>query len=97
MFDLTFEWDEEKNRINQKKHGIGFELAKMVFMDDDRIEIFDEKHSITEKRYNTIGMVNDILYVVYTERNDRIRIISARRATASERSIYYDNHFDSYI
>ena len=45
-----------------------------------------------EDRYNTIGMVNDVLFVVYTERKDNIRIISARLATKTERSIYYDTN-----
>ncbi len=48
-----------------------------------------------EDRYNTIGMVNDILFVVYTERKENIRLISARLATKTERSIYYDT--DSYF
>ena len=59
------------------------------------IEIYDMEHSINEDRYNTIGMVNDILFVVYTERKENIRLISARLATKTERSIYYDT--DSYF
>ena len=80
---MLFEWDEEKNAANVKKHGIDFE-------DDDRIEIYDAAHSGEEDRYNTIGMVKDVLFVVYTERREAIRIISARPATRGERSIYYD-------
>ena len=53
------------------------------------------EHSIHEDRYNTIGMVNDILFVVYTERKENIRLISARLATKTERIIYYDT--DSYF
>ncbi len=60
-----------------------------------RIEIFDLEHSVEEDRYNTIGMVYDVLFVVYTERKDNIRLISARLATKTERSIYYDQ--DSYF
>ena len=86
---MLFEWDEEKNAANIKKHGIDFEDAIRVFEDDDRIEIYNAAHSGEEDRYNTIGMVNDVLFVVYTERREAIRIISARPATRGERSIYY--------
>lgn len=87
---LEFEWDEEKNEINKRKHGIDFNTALHVFDDEDRIEIYDIEHSVEEDRYNTIGCVHDILFVVYTERKDKIRIISARLASASERRLYYD-------
>ena len=88
MNDLLFEWDDNKEQINIKKHGLNFSVAARVFLDPDRIEIYDEVHSITEDRYNTIGMVNDILFVVYTERVDSIRIISARVATKQEMEVY---------
>lgn len=87
--NLEFEWDEEKERLNLKKHGISFEAAAKVFGDVDRIEIYDEAHSIEEERYITIGMAGDILFVVYTERRPRIRLISARLATARERKMYH--------
>lgn len=86
---MLFEWDEEKNAANVRKHGIDFEEAAHVFEDDDRIEIYDMSHSGEEDRYNTIGMVNNVLFVVYTERREAIRIISARLATRRERSVYY--------
>lgn len=92
---MTFEWDEEKNQINIMRHGIDFETAMLVFNDLERIEIYDVEHSIDEDRYNTIGMVHDVLFVVYTERKNNIRLISARLATKTERSIYYDT--DSYF
>ena len=92
---MTFELYEDKNKINLEKHGIDFETAILVFNDMQRIEIFDLEHSVEEDRYNTIGMVNDVLFVVYTERKDNIRLISARLATKTERSIYYDQ--DSYF
>lgn len=92
---MTFEWDEEKNKINMEKYGIDFDTAVLVFNDIQRIEIYDIEHSLEEDRYNTIGMVNDVLFVVYTERKDNIRLISARLATKMERSIYYDQ--DSYF
>lgn len=86
---LNFEWDEEKARVNRQKHGISFELAAMVFNDEDRIEIYDEEHSLDEDRYITIGLAGEVLFVVYTERKDTIRLISARLATARERRLYY--------
>lgn len=51
---LKFEWDEDKSRLNLKKHGIDFETAILVFNDMERIEIYDLEHSIKEDRYNTI-------------------------------------------
>ena len=89
---MKFEWDEEKNRINKLKHGIDFNIAIHVFDDENRIEIYDIEHSTDEDRYNTIGLVHDILFVVYTERRDRLRIISARLATERERRLYYDGY-----
>lgn len=89
---MKFEWDEEKNRINKLKHGIDFNIAIHVFDDENRIEIYDIEHSTDEDRYNTIGLVHDILFVVYTERRDRLRIISARLATERERRLYYDSY-----
>ena len=83
-----FEWDEEKERLNLKKHGISFEYAVEVFKDEDRIEIYDSTHSFEEDRYITIGMVDKLLFVVYTERNPKLRIISARIATKRERRLY---------
>lgn len=89
---MTFEWDEEKNKLNQRKHGIDFETAMLVFNDMQRIEIYDMEHSTSEDKYNTIGMVHDVLFVVYTERKENIRLISARIATNTERSIYFDQN-----
>lgn len=86
---MRFEWDEEKNRINKAKHGIDFGTAIHVFDDENRIEIYDVEHSVDEDRYDTIGLVHDVLFVVYTERRDCTRIISARLATERERRIYY--------
>ena len=88
--ELQFEWDDEKEQINIAKHGIDFEIASHVFLDPDRLEIFDEKHSTAyEDRYITIGLVEDIMTVVYTERTNALRIISARIATKKEKESYY--------
>ena len=89
---MLFEWDDEKAAFNLKKHGVSFETAVLVFYDENRIEMYDVEHSMDEDRYNTIGMVDDILFVVYTERRDRLRIISARPANKKERSMYYDRY-----
>ena len=90
--ELEFEWDDEKERLNIQKHGISFETAARVFGDENRIEIYDKEHSIEEDRYITIGLAGDVLFVVYTERVPRIRLISARLASARERRLY-----DGYI
>ena len=86
---IKFEWDEEKEVANIKKHGIDFKSASFVFLDMNRIEIFDEAHSELEDRYITIGVVEEVLTVVYTERKKSIRIISARPATKKEIERYY--------
>ncbi len=91
--DLKFESDEKKDRINREKHGISFETAAYVFYDEFYIEMYDFEHSIDEDRYIAIGMVGDLLFVVFTERGETIRLISARVATESERRLYYDQNF----
>ena len=53
--DMLFEYDEEKNETNIKKHGISFEIAARVFFDYNRIELYDEEHSTDEERFDTIG------------------------------------------
>ena len=93
-FDLRFEWDEEKERKNIIKHEVSFKTAMRVFRDSHRIDFYDSGHSSDEDRYITIGSVNGtvlILMVVYTERGDAVRIISARKATSQERRRYYDH------
>lgn len=70
--DLIFEWDEEKNLLNQRKHGISFETASYVFEDENYIEMYDFEHSIDEDRYIAIGCVGDVLFVVFTERKYQI-------------------------
>ena len=89
---VQFEWDADKAALNLKKHGVRFETAAKVFCDENRIELYDSEHSTDEERYNTIGMVDNILFVVYTERKNRIRLISARPANRKERSLYYDRY-----
>ena len=90
---MVFDWDDRKNGANIHKHGISFELASRVFFDEDRIEYYDEEHSCPgEDRFITIGTIIGsliVVTVVYTERNDRLRIISARKATRAEEEAYY--------
>lgn len=87
---MEFEWDPAKDEKNIINHKISFNTAKFVFNDPYRIEFFDEEHSTqTEERWNVLGAVNEVLFVVYTERNERIRIISARIANPKEREVYY--------
>ena len=122
---MVFEYDEQKNQINIKKHGIPFTAAARVFFDYDRIEMTDDAHNEDEQRYDTIGdtsagnvmaasdkhaigsfnqsigKINDILFVVYTERirieadgteTEITRLISARLATNFERGLYYGKY-----
>lgn len=91
MNNLKFEWDDDKEHKNIVKHKIDFSTAALVFNDENRIEMYDERHSAYEDRYITIGQVNNftfIVMVVYTERKDAIRIISARLATKTEKEMY---------
>lgn len=87
-----FEWDDNKNFINFEKHGIYFDDVLSVFDDPLFFEIHDEKHSsIDEDRFLGFGRINDMLIITtcFTER-ERIRLISARKATSSERRLYYE-------
>ncbi len=88
--DLKFIWDKNKAEINLKKHKVKFENAALVFLDENRIEDYDESNSDDEDRFKIIGEVEKILVVIYTERDDRNRIISARFADKKERSTYYE-------
>ena len=80
---LTFEWDSRKARSNLVKHGVGFEEASTIFGDPSSLTIPDPEHSLSEKRYITMGkaFTGKLLVVVHTERGDNIRIISARWAS----------------
>ena len=92
---MEFEWDEAKDRLNRKKHGIGFCEALPAFLDPKRIERIDEIHSTPEEeRVDIIGRVRDSLLVfgVYTDRNGRIRIISVRKAEKEEIDEYYRDY-----
>lgn len=94
--EYNFDWDVNKNHKNYIKHGIKFEDAALVFYDSNRIEDYDFRHSLTEDRYVTIGSIGRMVVVIYTVRNEKIRIISARMATKKETDIYY-GHSTIYI
>lgn len=88
---MTFEWDENKNQINQRKHGISFEEAKTVFYDEQALLEYDELHSADEDRFRILGCSGkgNILLVVHCIRDETvIRIISSRKATATEKAGY---------
>jgi hypothetical protein len=90
MDEHQFEWDAAKGETNLEKHGISFEAARRVFDDVFACERFDLDSEPGEIRNVITGIVNDVvLTVVYTERGERIRIISARRATKHEQREYY--------
>lgn len=91
---MEFEWDDNKEKLNIKNHGIDFSVAALVFNDDNRIEKYDSIHSDKEDRFITIGEIHGVLIVVmvvYTIREPEIiRIISARLATKKEKEAYYN-------
>ena len=88
--DLEFQWDDQKEKLNVEKHSISFEEAKAVFLDPLAYIFDDELHSLGEKREIIIGsnQKRQLLLVSFTDRNNRIRIISARLATKKERQDY---------
>ena len=93
--ELVFEWDAKKAKANLKKHKVSFEEAKTIFNDPLLITFPDEEHSEDEERFISIGMAasDRVLLAVHTEREETedlliIRIISCRKATASERRVY---------
>ena len=92
MNKITFHWDEQKNKINQQKHGITFAEAESVFFDDYAIQFWDEDHSQEEERFLLLGISSKmrILIVVhcFREEDSIIIIISSRKATKNESQEY---------
>ena len=86
------EWDDEKAEINYKKHGLRFRVAARIFLDENKFEDYDELHSDEEDRWKVVGKVRDVLVVIYTERGEKYRIISARYATKEEEDDYYGQY-----
>jgi hypothetical protein len=94
MNDIRFEWDEKKDALNNKKHGISFTEAQTVFADEKGLLLDDPDHSHNEDRFILLGLSSNLrlLVVSHTYRKDDaiIRIISARKATRSEQQQYWD-------
>ncbi len=92
MEGIKFEWDENKNRINRRKHGISFDEAKTVFYDEEALVIDDPEHSEEEERFIILGLSAraNLLVVCHCCRDSDtvIRIISARKATKTETKYY---------
>lgn len=87
---MQYEWDPKKARANLRKHGVSFEEASTVFLDELSLTGDDPDHSIGEERFVIFGLSSSgrLLVVAFTERKERVRIISARPATAPERRLY---------
>jgi uncharacterized protein len=92
---LLFEWDRVKADSNIRKHRISFDEAQTVFLDNLSISVPDPEHSSTESRFRIVGMskMNRVLVVSFTERGQRLRLISARKATRSEIKTYEEKSF----
>ena len=92
MSTLHFEWDEAKAKANVKKHGLSFEEAKSVFLDDHAKMISDPDHSLEEERFILLGYSSSLKLLVvchcYRSEGRIIRLISARKATRKEALIY---------
>ena len=88
---LKFEWHKAKTTTNRQAHGVSFELAKTVFRDPFAVERLDDRKDYGEQRFVIAGMAEGevLLFVAFTEREERIRIISARRATQYEQDEYF--------
>lgn len=91
---MKFEWDEAKAKSNFRAHGVSFELAKTVFEDAFAVDRIDNREAYGEERFVIIGMAEGqvLLFVAYTERGERTRIISARRATKHEQDFYFQQN-----
>lgn len=90
MENSEFEWDEEKAKSNLKKHSVSFDEAATIFNDPRIATISDPDHAESEERYVSIGksVIMRILSVIHTYRKERIRLISARKATKAEKKNY---------
>jgi uncharacterized DUF497 family protein len=89
---MRYEWDDEKNQENMRKHGMSLSAGISIFSDPYRIEAYDDRVSYGEDRFYTIGMDVETrtLYVCYTTRGegDATRLISVRKAESYERRLY---------
>ena len=97
MTNREIEFDQDKAIINFKEHKVRFETAALVFSDPLRIERRDDSEGNTagEERWQTLGMVKKVLFVVYTERGEKTRIISARVADKTEKRSYHGHDYNN--
>ena len=90
--DISFSWDAQKNKSNERKHSVSFEEALTVFYDEEALLISDDEHSNEEDRFVMIGMNNLFRILVvchcYRREDEEIRIISARKANSEEKKQY---------
>ena len=93
--DIEFEWDTQKSQTNLIKHGINFEFASLLFFEDYLCQ-FDNRFNYGEDRWQALGEVYGIvLFVTYTiTRQEKIRLISARKATKKERKIWQEYYYE---
>ncbi len=95
MSEIHFSWDDSKNEANKKKHGVGFEEAQTVFFDESAMEFFDSEHSQSEDRFLMLGQSFSMRTLMvchcYRDKDETIRLISARKATPKERTMYLRN------
>ncbi|MDP2755084.1 MAG: BrnT family toxin [Nitrospirota bacterium] len=93
MANISFEWDEGKRALNKKKHGISFEEAQTVFVDENALLLHDPDHSQEEDRFILLGLSSKLRILVvchcYRKNDEVIRIISVRKATRSEQKQYW--------
>ena len=89
---MEFEWDDAKAAINLTGHGVDFDDAIRVFLDPFRLELEDTRYDYGESRFRLLGEVNGVLLaVIFTEREESVRLISARVAEANERRLYHES------
>ena len=95
VYGTAVEWDDDKKETNKREHdGLSFELAQLVFANPKRLERIDQSECNTsgEERWQTLGMAGKVLFVVYTERGEIKRIISALLANKAERRSYHGDY-----
>ncbi len=94
MVNIIFEWDKSKNFRNQKKHGVSFEEAATIFVDEKALLIQDPDHSEAEDRFLLLGLSSNLRILLvchcYRQNDQVIRIISARKASQSEQYQYWE-------
>jgi len=89
---MVFEWDDKKDKINQEKHSLRLMRGAEVFLDENRMDFADNRKDYGEERRICVGKCKlGIIFVCYTIRNNKIRLISVRPASREERGLYYDS------